>query len=256
MISNETVDNLAATRRRPRGTSLQRERRLWGWIFLSPWVIGFVVFKYGLDEVMSSQPQLPFPGGKTARRLGRRGVVFAASRKSRPLQQLLEGNARKRVGAKILRPHPGHQRGVGVGAAAGVQAHAVGHHAARLRRRGHHRAARAHAKGIHPPPARAGGQLILPRRQGRVPGGLVVQAGIYVALQVLNTHPNGERLCFQYHPGVGRLAEGIPRRVPAGQHQHPTGQRPVGGLNAHQPPAGRLQAGKRGAKPHLPAQGA
>ena len=44
MISNETVDNLAATRRRPRGTSLQRERRLWGWIFLSPWVIGFVVF--------------------------------------------------------------------------------------------------------------------------------------------------------------------------------------------------------------------
>lgn len=44
MISNEAVDNLAATRRRPRGTSLQRERRLWGWIFLSPWVIGFVVF--------------------------------------------------------------------------------------------------------------------------------------------------------------------------------------------------------------------
>ena len=45
MISNQAVDERTPGRRqRSRGTSLQRERRLWGWIFLSPWVIGFVVF--------------------------------------------------------------------------------------------------------------------------------------------------------------------------------------------------------------------
>lgn len=45
MLSHEAVEHLPP--RRPPGSggsSLQRERRLWGWIFLSPWVIGFVVF--------------------------------------------------------------------------------------------------------------------------------------------------------------------------------------------------------------------
>jgi multiple sugar transport system permease protein len=45
MLSHEAVEQLPPRRRqRQGGSSLQRERRLWGWIFLSPWVIGFVVF--------------------------------------------------------------------------------------------------------------------------------------------------------------------------------------------------------------------
>ena len=30
--------------RTPRESSLQRQQRIWGWIFLSPWIVGFVIF--------------------------------------------------------------------------------------------------------------------------------------------------------------------------------------------------------------------
>src|SRR5258708_33541464 len=31
---------------RPRGRTLQETQRLWGWIFLSPWIFGFLAFTF------------------------------------------------------------------------------------------------------------------------------------------------------------------------------------------------------------------
>ncbi len=44
MASADTARALAPQRDMPKRRTLQQQQRLWGWIFLSPWIIGFVVF--------------------------------------------------------------------------------------------------------------------------------------------------------------------------------------------------------------------
>ncbi len=44
MTRDHTLGANTARKRPGRESSLQREQRLWGWIFLSPWVIGFLAF--------------------------------------------------------------------------------------------------------------------------------------------------------------------------------------------------------------------
>ncbi|MFQ3647035.1 MAG: sugar ABC transporter permease [Anaerolineae bacterium] len=45
-VPNSTIDAapLAAPKRKEKVHSLERQQRLWGWIFLSPWIIGFTLF--------------------------------------------------------------------------------------------------------------------------------------------------------------------------------------------------------------------
>ncbi len=45
-VPNSTIDaaSLAAPKRKEKVHSLERQQRLWGWIFLSPWIIGFALF--------------------------------------------------------------------------------------------------------------------------------------------------------------------------------------------------------------------
>lgn len=45
-VPNSTIDAapLAAPQRKEKVHSLERQQRLWGWIFLSPWIIGFTLF--------------------------------------------------------------------------------------------------------------------------------------------------------------------------------------------------------------------
>ena len=98
------------------------------------------------------------------------------------------------VAAEIGRGDADQQGAVGVGAVAGEQAHAVGHHAAGLGRGGHHQPARAHAERVGR--AAAGGvkdQLVVGRAQARMAGVAAVLGLVDQALRMLDAHARWRR---------------------------------------------------------------
>ena len=98
------------------------------------------------------------------------------------------------------------------------------------------------------------GELILPARQGRMPGGLVVQAFLDLALQVLRPEAHAEGLALQHKTAVHQHPEGIPGRVTHGKHQCLTGEGPAGGKDAGQPSVLLLKTGEGRVEVHLAAQ--
>ena len=98
------------------------------------------------------------------------------------------------------------------------------------------------------------GELILTPRQGRVPGGLVVQALFDLALQVLCPEAHTEGLALQHKAAVHQHPEGVPGRVAHGKHQCLTGEGPSGGKDAGQPSVLLLKTGEGRVEVHLAAQ--
>ena len=120
--------------------------------------------------------------------------------------------------------------------------------------RSHHLTARAHAEGVYAPVSHMLGELILTPRQGRMPGGLVVQALFDLALQMLRPETHAEGLALQHKAAVHQHPKGVPGRVAHGKHQRFTGEDSAGGKDAGQPAVLLLKTGEGRVEVHLAAQ--
>ena len=151
--------------------------------------------------------------------------------------------------------HADHHRRVGVPAAAGMVAHAVGHHPVFLAGRGHHLPAGAHTEGVHAPLPHMLGQLVFAAGQSRVACRLVIQALLDLALQVLCAEPHAEGFALQHKAAVHQHGKGVPGRVAHREHQCLAGKGTAGGKNAGDASVCLFQAGEGGVEMHLAAQG-
>ena len=95
----------------------------------------------------------------------------------------------------VRRRDADHDAGVGIALVARILAHAVGDDAARLRGRGDHRAARAHAEAVDRAAVRAVmHQLVVGRAEQRVAGVLAEAAAVDQRLRMLDAEADGEGL--------------------------------------------------------------
>ena len=165
------------------------------------------------------------------------------------------------VPPEILRFHAYQHRRVGVFPGPGVEAHAVGHHAARFGSRRHHLAPRAHAEGINPPAAGGAAiELIIRRAQSRMPGKFAILGPVDGGLIVLHPHADGKGLADHGHTHLMKHFEGIPGAMAHGQ-QHVPGLHPAQALRGLHLRADdraffRNQLCQPRLEPHLAAQGA
>ncbi len=201
------------------------------------------------------------PRQEVAHPLGRGAIVPAAREEGRALPLLLKAHARQRIlAAEVLRQHVHQQRGIGVRAVAGVQAHAVDHHAARLARRGHHLPAGAHAEREHGPPAvQVHGQLVIRRAQRRMPRRRAVLGAVDPRLQVLDARADGEGLAGEARALPVQHLEGLPGAVAHGE-DHGVRREGVRALRSLQFRAGDravldFQPRQQGLEAHVAAQG-
>ena len=155
--------------------------------------------------------QLAFALQKAPDVLGRGGVRpgRTACRVGLCFQLPLERDGLPGVVCKVGAVHAHHHGGVCIFAAAGVVAHAVGHHTAFLTGRGHHLPTGAHAEGIHAPLPHMLGQLVFAAGQGRVACRLVIQALFDLALQMLCAEAHAEGLALQHKAAVHEHGKGI-----------------------------------------------
>ena len=122
------------------------------------------------------------------------------------------------IAAKVLGAHAHQHRSVAVYAVAGVQAHAVHVHAVCLAGGVDHLTAGAHAEGVHTALIGRGHvELVLSRRQRRMPGGCAVLCAVDVALQVLDTRADGKGLGLHGQSQIVQPLVGIARAVADGQ---------------------------------------
>ena len=119
----------------------------------------------------------------------------------------------------VRRLNAHHDARIGVALIARVLAHAIGHHAARLGRGGHHRAAGAHAKAVHRAPIpRVVHQLVVGRAQGWVACMATPACPVNQTLRVLNAKADGKGLGLHRHTAIKQGGKGIARAVAQGQH--------------------------------------
>ncbi|MCA0455957.1 MAG: sugar ABC transporter permease [Chloroflexi bacterium] len=73
MASVDTAGVLTSPREAPKRRTLQQQQRIWGWIFLSPWILGFVLFTaapmiasliFTFTDFSLSRPEMSFVGLK------------------------------------------------------------------------------------------------------------------------------------------------------------------------------------------------
>ena len=121
--------------------------------------------------------------------------------------------------AVVLRRDADDDAGVGVALVARVLAHAVGDDAARLRRRRHHRAARAHAEAVDGAAvARVVHELVVGRAEDRVAGVRAEAGAVDQRLRMLDAEADRERLGLHVHAALVQHREGVARAVAERQH--------------------------------------
>ena len=191
---------------------------------------------------------------KAAHIFGGRRVAAAARCVCLCLQLPLKRNGTPGIAAEIRFVHTHHHGGVGVFSIPRVQAHAVGHCAARFAGGRHHAAARTHTEGVNAPSAHMLGKLVLTPRQSRMARRIVVKAFFNAALQVLGPKAHRKRLCLQSKTRAVQHFKCIPGRVPRREQQRTAGQLALRRAHRRKPPVPHAQAGERRVEKHLPAQ--
>ena len=139
--------------------------------------------------------------------------------KGRALNAPLEGHARQRmIAAEILRANAHQHGGIGIAPVAGMMAHAVHVHAARLAGSVDHLSAGAHAEGVHAALIRRGHiELVLRRRQGGMSRVAPVLRTVDLLLQMLDAHAHGKRLLLHGQTQVKQPFISIPRAMADGE---------------------------------------
>ena len=146
------------------------------------------------------------------------GIRLPARAEGGPLERALERDAVEGVPAvKIGEADLREQRAVRVDGVARVVAHAVGDDAARLARRGHDIAARAHAKRERRALARVADQLVV--GDGQRAARAAVLGKVDVRLQVLDAHPDGELARLHGEAAFQEHTEGVARGMADRQNE-------------------------------------
>ena len=155
------------------------------------------------------------------------------------------GPVRSAVLPVVLRRDADHDAGIGVALVARILAHAVGHHALRLRGGGHHGAAGTHAEAVDRAAVlRVVHQLVVGRAEDRVAGVGAEARAVDHALRMLDAEADRERLGLHEHAAPVQHLEGVARAVAEREH-HVVGAQLLARGERHAADVRRLRSARR-----------